>query len=180
MDREPAPVSFFDPGTAIEELGRTLAAAREHPSGAAKQPTANASDRARRRRMAAKLRGGGAHILVCERAARGPVCTLIKRLRYGITTCPSLEQALNATTSTPVDLAVIVTEQDLDADVGLLQLLRRALPRTPFVLVLDNPTPAARLATLTVRPFYVAVPPIGAEEMAAVIRDGLALARKHR
>ncbi len=164
----------------IQELRTAVAPSRERPARAAPPHAANASERARRRRVAAKLAGLGARILVCERSPRGPMYTLIKRLRFAVSACSSLEQAVHETTRASVDLAVIVTEQDHEGCLGLLQLLRRAMPRVPFVLVLDDPTPAARLATLAVRPFYVAVPPVGAEEMAAVIRDGLASARKRR
>ena len=62
--------------------------------------------------------------------------------------------------------------------VGLLQLLRRTLPRTPIILLLEDPSPIARLATLTVRPFYVMVPPLSLDELDAVLVDALAAARR--
>ncbi|MEY4071352.1 MAG: hypothetical protein RL721_1966 [Candidatus Eisenbacteria bacterium] len=44
--------------------------------------------------------------------------------------------------------------------------------------MLEDPSPAARLATLAVRPFYVAVPPVADEEFRAVMTDALAAARR--
>lgn len=140
----------------------------------------NASDRARRRRVAAEREGESARILVCERDPGGSVQRLVKALHYASVVSDSLEHALQKITQTPVDVAVIAMEQRHEECVGLLQLLRRALPRTPFVLVLDDPTPAARLATLAVRPFYVAVPPVGHDEMASALRDAIAYGRKSR
>jgi len=105
---------------------------------------------------------------------------LLQQLHFTLVVCHGLEEALRETARQSVDVVVAALEQGHDDCAGLLQLLRRALPRTPMVLVLEDPTPAARLATLTVRPFYVAVPPVGPDEMAAVLRDALAANRKQR
>ncbi|MEQ1834604.1 MAG: hypothetical protein ABL977_16280 [Candidatus Eisenbacteria bacterium] len=147
---------------------------------AGSKPASNASDRARRRRVAAKRAGRDARVLLCERTSKGPTRKLLQQLHFNLVVCHALEEALRETAKHTVDVVVVVMEQDHGECVGLLQLLRRALPRTPFVLVLDDPTPAARLATLTVRPFYVAVPPVGPDEMAAVLRDALAASRKKK
>ncbi len=141
-------------------------------------PASNASDRARRRRVAARRVGKDARVLLCERDAHGPMRHVLQQLHYTLVVCHGLEEALRETARRSVDVVVAALEQGHEDRAGLLQLLRRALPRTPMVLVLDDPTPAARLATLTVRPFYVAVPPVGADEMAAVLRDAMTATRK--
>ncbi len=119
-------------------------------------------------------------MLLCEREARGPMRQVLDQLHYTLVVCHGLEEALRETARQSVDVVVAALEQGHEDCSGLLQLLRRALPKTPMVLVLEDPTPAARLATLTVRPFYVAVPPVGAEEMAAVLRDAMTASRKKR
>ncbi len=116
---------------------------------------------------------------MCERSAKGPLRKLLRQLHLPTVVCHDLEEALRQIAKQPVEVAVVAMEQDEEC-LGLLQLLRRALQKTPIVLVLEDPTPAARLATLTVRPFYVAVPPVGAEEMAAVLRDALAASRRKK
>lgn len=147
---------------------------------AGSKPASNASDRARRRRLAAKRAGQEARVLLCERTGKGPIAKLLRQLRFPVVVCQDLESALREIAKQTVEVAVVTLEKSHEDCTGLLQLLRRALPRTPIVLVLDDPTPAARLATLTVRPFYVAVPPVAPEEMAAVLRDALTASRKKR
>lgn len=138
----------------------------------------NPSGRAKRRRVAARREGLAARILVCERERDGPLQKLLRRLHFTIEVCDSLEEALDATARKPFQVAVLDIDPQLEGAIGMLQLLRRAMPHAPIVLVLEDPTPAARLATLTVRPFYVAVPPVSQDEMASVLRDALAAARK--
>lgn len=121
---------------------------------------------------------GPGRVLVCEHDAADPLLTILRELRWAVTGCRSLEEALRETAREHFDVAVVVLEKDLLAAEGLLRLLRRAIPHTPIVLVLDDPSPAARLATLVVQPFYVAVPPVSRRELSAVMRDALVAGRK--
>lgn len=139
-----------------------------------------ASQRAKRRRVAAERQCEGARVLVCEPGRSSALAALIRDLHYNVTHCTSLECALRAASPADLDVAVLAVEPRQASEVGLLQLLRRTLPRTPFILQLGDPTPAARLATLEVRPFYVAVPPVGHEEMASALRDAVAQSRRMR
>lgn len=174
MDRDAAP-SFY-PG---EQPGSLVSPAPGRTS-AGRKPASNPSDRARRRRVAAERTGRESRLLLCEIPEKGPVQRLLQQLHFSFVVRHGLDEALRETSTNPVDVAVVVLERSTEERIGLLQLLRRSLPRTPIVLVLDDPTPAARLATLTVRPFYVAVPPVGPDEMAAVLRDALIASRKKR
>jgi DNA-binding response OmpR family regulator len=117
-------------------------------------------------------------VLLCERETDGPLQVLLRELHCTTSGCGSLEEALRETARVQFDVAVVVLERDLLAADGLLRLLRRAIPHTPIVLVLDDPSPAARLATLVVQPFYVAVPPVSRRELSAVLRDAIAAGRK--
>lgn len=116
-------------------------------------------------------------VLVCDRET-GPLERLLAPTPAAVVTCDSLEQALRESTRQPFDVAFVGMHEHSNASVGLLQLLRRTMPRTPLVLMLEDPSPAARLATLAVRPFYVAVPPVADEEFRAVMTDALAAARR--
>lgn len=135
-------------------------------------------DAAAPRPNAGRRAGPVAHVLACEQETRGPLQRLLEQLRVTMKMCHSLEDALRETGRDHFDAAIVSVGRECVAAAGLLQLLRRVMPRTPIVLVLDDPSPAARLATLVVRPFYVAVPPVSPEEMAAVMRDVVAAGRK--
>lgn len=174
MDRDAAPPYLYS-----EESRRAVLFSpdeyREPPS---RRP--GASQRAKRRRVAAERKCQDARILVCEPGPGAALATLIRDLHYQVTHCRSLECALREASPADLDVAVLAVQPRNTSEVGLLQLLRRTLPRTPFILQLEDPTPAARLATLEVRPFYVAVPPVGHEEMASALRDAVAQSRRMR
>lgn len=118
-----------------------------------------------------------ARVLVCDRE-HGELARMIAPVTGPVVACADLEEALRASTRQPFDIAFVGVHEHTETFVGLLQLLRRTLPRTPIILVLEDPSPAARLATLTVRPFYVVVPPVSFDELDAVLVDALAAARR--
>jgi DNA-binding NtrC family response regulator len=116
-------------------------------------------------------------VLVCDRE-HGELARMISPVTGPVVACADLEEALRASTRQSFDIAFVGVREHTETFVGLLQLLRRTLPRTPIILVLEDPSPAARLATLTVRPFYVVVPPVSFDELDAVLADALAAARR--
>lgn len=95
-----------------------------------------------------------------------------------VVACASLEDALRAAASQRFDVAFLGMHEHSRATVGLLQLLRRAMPRTPIVLLLADASADAHRATLDVRPFYVAVAPVAPDEMDAVFHDAIAASRR--
>ena len=118
-------------------------------------------------------------MLVCRTGESNAVTRLVRGLRYRVSESRTLEAALHATIGAAPPDAVVLDLATCDTEVeGLLKLLRRALPRTPFVLVLGDASPTARLATLAVRPFYVTVPPVATEELSFALRDAIAWGRR--
>jgi DNA-binding NtrC family response regulator len=95
-----------------------------------------------------------------------------------VVACASLEDALRAAASQRFDVAFLGMHEHSHATVGLLQLLRRAMPRTPIVLLLADASADAHRATLAMRPFYVAVPPVSPDELGTVFHNAVAAARR--
>lgn len=118
-----------------------------------------------------------ARVLVCDRD-HATLARLIEPVTGPVAAVPDLEEALRVSAAQPFEVAFVGVPEHTETFVGLLQLLRRAMPRTPIILVLEDPSPAARLATLAVRPFYVAVPPVSFDELDAVLADALATVRR--
>jgi DNA-binding NtrC family response regulator len=172
MDRDAAPP--FCP----RDMESFVMIPRE-PAGS-RAGTHNASDRARRRRLAAQRRAETARVLVCRTGGSNAVSRIVRGLGYRVSECRTLEDALHETIGAAPPDAAVLDLATCDAEVeGLLKLLRRALPRTPFVLVLGDASPTARIATLAVRPFYVTVPPVATDELNFALRDAIAWGRRH-
>ncbi len=148
-----------------------------HPEPIHTPDPPNAPRGVARRARASARPSLAARVLVCDRES-GELGRMIVPVTGPVTTCTNIEEALRASTRAPFDIAFIGVHEHTEAFVGLLQLLRRTLPRTPIILLLEDPSPAARLATLTVRPFYVLVPPVSFDELDAVLADALVAARR--
>ena len=146
------------------------------PRPAGGPPTA--SDRARRRRVARARRAAAARIAVCDSAPGAPVLAQVRRLGYRADASAAPEELLRGLAGAPVDLAIVTLGDEPAAALGLLALLRRAAPRTPLVLVVRSTSPALRLRLAALRPLYVAVAPVAAAELGAVIAGALAGGRR--
>ncbi len=116
-------------------------------------------------------------VLLCESDATGLERILAAAVAE-VVACASLEDALRAAASQRFDVAFLGMHEHSRTTVGLLQLLRRAMPRTPIVLMLADASADAHRATLDVRPFYVAVPPVSPDEMDAVFSSAVAASRR--
>lgn len=103
---------------------------------------------------------------------------MLNGARAEVTGCRSLEDALHAATSRRFDVVFVGLREHDAATLGLLQLLRRTMPRTPIVFMLDEAATEVRRATLEMRPFYVAVSPVSPDELGTVFENAVAAARR--
>lgn len=95
-----------------------------------------------------------------------------------VTVCRSIEAAIHAAASARFDVVFFALREHSATTLALLQLLRRTMPRTPVVLMLDEATTDAHRATLEMRPFYVAVSPVSPDELGTVFENAVAAARR--
>jgi len=140
----------------------------------------HASDRAKRRRLAAEQRAQSARILVCECREDGgtPLHATVRALGYEALPCTSLADALRESASAPFDVVVSYMPSVSAEQASLLQLLRRSLGTTPLVVVSEDGSLDARARCQPARPYYFAVPPVSDAELRAILSGALEVARR--
>ena len=136
----------------------------------------NPSQRARRRRVAAAQLARSTRVLVCEcdLAAPRPVGDEVRDLGYEVVALHSLADSLREATVTPFDAIVASVPTLTDEKLSLLQLLRRATPQVPLVIVSSDDTLTMRSRCQPMRPHYFAVRPLAADELRDALRSALA------
>lgn len=140
----------------------------------------HASDRAKRRRLAAEQRALSARVLVCECRADGatPLHAAVRALGYEALPCSSLADALRESASTPFDVVISYMPTVGAEQASLLQLLRRGLGTAPLVIVSEDGSLEARALCQPARPYYFAVPPVPDSELRAILSGALEVARR--
>lgn len=164
MDRDAAPFFFSLRGSMARPRAVQQAPDSQH-----------ASSRAKRRRIAAALQARTSSVLVCESAsADAPsLRSAIAALGFETIHCPTLDDCLRSTAASQPDVVIVVLPDCPDSSVSLLQLMRRASPSTPLVIVAHNATLETRARCQPLRPYYFAVPPIASDELRAVIHGAI-------
>ena len=76
------------------------------------------------------------------------------------------------------DAVIYALHSDCHQDLGVLQLMRRAAPDAPLVLLAAEDSLYTRKVTKTVRPIYYAVCPVDESELSEVIHTAVARRRR--
>lgn len=140
----------------------------------------HASDRAKRRRLAAEQRAHSARVLVCECREDGstPLHAVVRGLGYEALPCASLADALRESTRAPFDVVISYMPTVTPEQASLLQLLRRGMGSAPLVIVSEDGSLEARTRCQPARPYYFAVPPVSEAELRAILSGALEVARR--
>jgi DNA-binding NarL/FixJ family response regulator len=85
---------------------------------------------------------------------------------------------LEAAIAHPPRLVVYALDAELEADLAVLRLLRRAHPHLGLIVLTGQPSLRTRTVVQTLRPIFYAVDPPDPEELVEVVRT--ALARRER
>jgi DNA-binding NtrC family response regulator len=143
--------------------------------------SAHASQRARRRRVAAERRVKASRVLVCEcdPAARPATGDAVRDLGYEVVATHTLADALRELAESGFDVLVVSLPTLDEERTSLMQLLRRAEPRVPIVMVTSDGSLRMRARAQESRPYYVAVRPVTVEELRTVLA-GAVTARETR
>ncbi len=163
MDRDAAP---FYPSSS-----RQMNAPRHSPSS--EGSGGGASDGARRRRVANQHVLGSARVLVWEHAETQALTLRLRRLGCPVSECSCVETALQLHGDKAFDLILAAPGSGTNDPLGMLRLLRRALPLPPLVLVSTSTSVAMRLRCQELRPQYFATLPLEEAELRAILQLGL-------
>jgi DNA-binding response OmpR family regulator len=136
----------------------------------------NPAQQARQSRKAAARVARSARVLVCEcdPAAARSAGDEIRDLGYAVVALHTLADALREATVTDFDVVVASVPTLTNEKLSLLQLLRRAKPRVPLVIVTSDQSLAMRTRCQPMRPYYFAVRPLSGDELRDALNGALA------
>ena len=148
----------------------------DNPRRAGSPRSQHPSQRARRRRVAAEKRTASARILVSEsdRGAKPAVSDVVRGMGYEVIAHHTLADALREATTGNFDVIVASVPTLADEKVRLLQVLRRATPNVPLVIVTSDGSLEMRIRCQSARPFYYAVRPVDEAELRSILTGALA------
>ncbi len=148
------------------------------PSSGSPKPS-HPSAQARRRRVAARRRTLSARILVseCDAGARPAIGDVIRAMGCEVIAHHSLADTLREATMGAFDVIVTSLPALTDERLRLLQVLRRATPAVPLVIVTSDGSLEMRRQCQSVRPYYFAVRPLDDAELRTAL--GGAIERGH-
>jgi DNA-binding response OmpR family regulator len=143
---------------------------------------AHPSQRARKRRVAAKQQARDAHVLVadCDPGVPQRVADVVRVMGYAVTARTSLDDALReAAVGSYAALVASVPVLD-DEHLRALHLLRRTLPKAPLVVVTSDDSLETRRRALELRAFFHAVRPLDRSELRGALAAAVTRSRPAR
>jgi DNA-binding NarL/FixJ family response regulator len=95
------------------------------------------------------------------------------RLSYDVVPCADHHALLEAMVQRSPAAVVFELRGECPQDLGVLHLVRRALPRVPLIVVADSDSLDLRRRIQALQPTYFAVRPLEADEVAEALTDAL-------
>ena len=116
-------------------------------------------------------------IMICDPRPRhddvGRVADTLLDRGYGVRSFSDGERFLEAAVAQPPDLVVYALGEELESDLGVLKLLRRALPDMHLIVLSAQPSLRTRTAVQPLRPIFYAVDPPDPDEVIEVVQTAL-------
>lgn len=103
-----------------------------------------------------------------------PALSLLKDEGFELVACTDGETLLEEVVQRRPDVLIYGLKPDSPADLAVLQLLRRAAPELPFVLLASESSLATQRLVQNLRPIYYAVCPVEGTELRDAVRAALA------
>jgi DNA-binding response OmpR family regulator len=105
--------------------------------------------------------------------ADSPVLPLLEAEGCDLVVCPDAHALLEEVMHRVPDAVIYALHADCREDLGVLRLLRRAVPEVPLVLLAAEDSLDTRKITQSLRPIYYAVCPIDGAELCDVVRTAV-------
>jgi len=102
-----------------------------------------------------------------------PVCSLLEAEGFDLVACPDAHALLEELMHQVPDAVIYALHADCREDLGVLRLMRRAVPDVPLVLLAAEDSLDTRKITQSLRPIYYAVCPVDEAELREVIRTAV-------
>jgi len=97
----------------------------------------------------------------------------LDRLPCDVVSCSDHRRLLEAMVQRRPEAVVFELRKDFPQDLGVLQLMRRALPHVALIVVADNDSLELRRHVQALNPTYYAVQPLEPAEIAEALADAL-------
>lgn len=107
---------------------------------------------------------------VMAESVDSPVGSSLESEGLELVSCADARELLEEVMHRQPDAVIYGLRPDCHEDVGVLQLLRRAAPEVPLVLLAAEDSLDTRRLTQTLRPIYYAVCPVDGAELRDVVR----------
>lgn len=102
------------------------------------------------------------------------VCRTLREEGYEVVACPDRDTTLAHAINDPPDVILYSITPRCPLDRGVLQLLRRSLPRTPLVIVASEGSLETQRLIQEYRPVYYAVAPVDRVELVEAVKAAMA------
>jgi len=112
-------------------------------------------------------------VQVTSASADPPVESLLEAEGFDLVSCADGHALLEEVMHRQPDAIIYALRADCREDLGLLRLMRRAVPDVPLVLLATEDSLDTRKVTQTLRPIYYAVCPIDGAELRDVVRTAV-------
>lgn len=113
-------------------------------------------------------------VCACEGDFERVVCRTLREEGYEVVACPNRETVLTLAFDDPPDVILYTLAPRSPVDRGVLQLLRRALPRTPLILIAAEGSLEVQRVVQEFRPVYYAVAPLERAELVEAVTAAIA------
>lgn len=102
------------------------------------------------------------------------VCRTLREEGYEVVACPDRDASLSHAINDPPDLIIYSITPRCPIDRGVLQILRRSLPRTPLVILASEGSLETQRLVQEFRPVYYAVAPVERAELVGAVKAAMA------
>jgi len=112
-------------------------------------------------------------VCTCGGGDDAVVCRTLREEGYEVVACPDRDTTLSHAINDPPDVILYSITPRCPIDRGVLQILRRSLPRTPLVILASEGSLETQRLIQEFRPVYYAVAPVDRSELVEAVKAAM-------